>query len=53
MHHGETGKMRTLKFVFTGGDAHVGAMLLEQSPANTLLKSPGSARPTSGSVYKL
>ena len=45
--------MRTLKFVFTGGVVQVGATLLEQSPENTLLKSPGSARPTIGSAYKL
>jgi hypothetical protein len=53
MHHCEAGNTRTLKFVFTGGGVHVGPTLFEQSPSNTLLKSPGSARPTSGSAYRL
>jgi hypothetical protein len=45
--------MRTLKFVFTGGAVHAGATLLEHNPVNSSLKSPGSAKPSSGSAYKL
>ncbi len=53
MRHYVTGNMGTLKFVFTGGTVQVGATVLEHNPLNTSLKSPGNARPTSGSAYKL
>ncbi len=48
--HCDAGKMRTLKFVFSAGVWHDGVALAEHRPARASLKSPGSARPTSGSV---